>query len=95
MPKRGLPFNGTVIRARYWLTISGCWRYLENPDINTAGSYLFEPEIAIRTLRVSDSNDGITDIWFAIKGANLDLDYNGNVETEIDAGTVLEFFFSM
>ena len=68
------------------------WGYLEYPDINTAGSYLFEPAIAIHTLNVSDSNDGITDIWFAIKGANLDLDYNGNVESEINAGTVFEFF---
>jgi len=75
-------------------TLSGSWRYLEYPEVNTAGSYLFEPAGAIHTLHVPDSNDQITDIWFAIRGANLDLDGNGNVETVLDAGTVLEIYRS-
>ena len=75
-------------------TISGSWRYLEYPEINTAGSYLFEPAGAIHTLHVPDSNDGITDIWFAVKGANLDLDDNDNVETIIGAGAALEIYRS-
>jgi 2,4'-dihydroxyacetophenone dioxygenase len=73
-------------------TLSGSWRYLEYPEINTAGSYLFEPAGAIHTLHVPESNDQITDIWFAVTGANLDLDDNGNVETVLDAGTVLEIY---
>jgi 2,4'-dihydroxyacetophenone dioxygenase len=73
-------------------TLSGSWRYLEYPEINTAGSYLFEPANAIHTLHVPDSNVEITDIWFAIKGANLDLDRDGNVEAVLDAGTVLEIY---
>jgi 2,4'-dihydroxyacetophenone dioxygenase len=73
-------------------TLSGSWRYLEYPEINTAGSYLFEPAGAIHTLHVPDSNVEITDIWFAIKGANLDLDRDGNVEAVLDAGTVLEIY---
>jgi 2,4'-dihydroxyacetophenone dioxygenase len=73
-------------------TLSGSWRYLEYPEVNTAGSYLFEPAGAIHTLHVPDSNDQITDIWFAVTGANLDLDDNGNVETVLDAGTVLEIY---
>ena len=73
-------------------TLSGSWRYLEYPEVNTAGSYLFEPAGAIHTLHVPDSNDQITDIWFAVTGANLDLDGDGNVETVLDAGTVLEIY---
>ena len=73
-------------------TISGSWRYLEYPEVNTAGSYRFEPAGAIHTLHVPDTNEGITDVWFAIRGANLDLDDAGNVETVLDAGTVLEIY---
>lgn len=75
-------------------TISGSWRYLEYPEINTAGSYLFEPAGAIHTLHVPDSNSGVTDVWFAIRGANLDLDDSGKVENVLDAGTVLEIYRS-
>lgn len=73
-------------------TLSGSWRYLEYPEINTAGSYLFEPAGAVHTLHVPETNDGVTDVWFAISGANLDLDSEGNVETVLDAATVLEIY---
>jgi quercetin dioxygenase-like cupin family protein len=73
-------------------TISGSWRYLEYPDINVAGSYLFEPAGAVHTLHVPATNKEITDVWFAIRGANLNLDANGNVEAVIDAATVLEIY---
>ncbi|MGE0290696.1 MAG: 2,4'-dihydroxyacetophenone dioxygenase family protein [Bradyrhizobium sp.] len=73
-------------------TLSGSWRYLEYPDINVAGSYLFEPAGAIHTLHVPATNREITDVWFAIRGANLNLDANGNVEAVIDAATVLGIY---
>jgi quercetin dioxygenase-like cupin family protein len=73
-------------------TISGSWRYLEYPDINLAGSYLYEPAGAIHTLHVPASNKEVTDVWFAIRGANLNLDASGNVEAVLDAATVLEIY---
>jgi quercetin dioxygenase-like cupin family protein len=73
-------------------TIRGSWRYLEYPDINVAGSYLFEPAGAVHTLHVPATNKEITDVWFAIRGANLNLDANGNVEAVLDAATVLEIY---
>lgn len=76
----------------YAFTIAGSWRYLEYPDINTAGSYLYEPAGAIHTLHVPATNKGTTDVWFAIRGANLNLDANGNVEAVLDAATVLEIY---
>jgi quercetin dioxygenase-like cupin family protein len=73
-------------------TVSGSWRYLEYPDINLPGSYLYEPAGAIHTLHVPALNKGITDVWFAIRGANLNLDESGNVEAVLDAATVLEIY---
>jgi quercetin dioxygenase-like cupin family protein len=73
-------------------TVSGSWRYLEYPDINLPGSYLYEPAGAIHTLHVPASNKGITDVWFAIRGANLNLDESGKVETVLDAATVLDIY---
>ncbi len=73
-------------------TVSGSWRYLEYPEVNTAGSYLYEPAGAIHTLHVPASNQEVTDVWFAIRGANLNLDADGNVEAVLDAAAVLEIY---
>ena len=73
-------------------TIRGSWRYLEYPEVNVAGSYLYEPAGAIHTLHVPSTNKETTDVWFAIRGANLNLDAAGNVEAVLDAATVLEIY---
>jgi len=73
-------------------TIAGSWKYLEYPEVNTAGSYLFEPAGSTHTLHVPETNTGVTDTWFAIRGANLELDSDGNVENVVDAGAVLEIY---
>jgi 2,4'-dihydroxyacetophenone dioxygenase len=77
----------------YAFTQRGRWRYLEYPDlVNTAGSYLYEPAGSVHTLHVPDDNDGDTDVWFTIHGANLNLDAEGNVELVIDAHGILPFY---
>jgi len=74
----------------YAFTQSGRWHYLESPEaVNGAGSYLFEPAGSVHTLHVPPDNDGDTDVWFAIHGANLNIDAEGNVEVVIDAASVL------
>lgn len=73
-------------------TIAGAWRYLEYPEINRAGSYLHEPAGSQHTLHVLADNPGVTDVWFAIRGANLNLDANGQVESVLDAGAILELY---
>jgi quercetin dioxygenase-like cupin family protein len=70
------------------VTLAGSWKYVEYPDVNTAGSYLFEPAGSVHTLTVPKAQKGVTDVWFAIYGANLNLDANGNVEAVIDAELV-------
>ena len=37
----------------------------------------------------------VTDVWFAIYGANLNLDADGNVELVIDAQLVLDFYLGL
>ena len=73
-------------------TLQGSWKYLEYPQVNLAGSYLYEPPGSIHTLHVPDTNKEVTDVWFAIRGANLNLDKAGNVESVLDAGAVLEIY---
>jgi len=73
-------------------TQSGSWKYAEYPEINTAGSYLFEPAGSTHTLIVPDTNTEVTDVWFAIYGANLNLAEDGSVDLVIDASLVLEFY---
>jgi 2,4'-dihydroxyacetophenone dioxygenase len=74
----------------YAFTQSGSWHYLESPEaVNVAGSYLFEPAGSIHTLHVQSTNEGDTDVWFVIHGANLNLTTEGAVELVIDAGTIL------
>lgn len=76
-------------------TIAGSWKYLEYPEVNTAGSYLFEPAGSIHTLTVPADVEGQTDVWFAIRGANLNLADDGTVTTVIDAGLMADFYVAM
>ncbi len=73
-------------------TTRGAWRYRESDFVNTPGSYLYEPAGSVHTLEVPASNSEPTEVWFAITGANLNLDANGNVEMVIDAGLVLQVY---
>lgn len=76
-------------------TIAGAWKYLEYPQVNTAGSYLYEPAGSIHTLHVPVTNTETTDAWFAVRGANLNLDQEGNVESVLDAGVALELYLAL
>jgi quercetin dioxygenase-like cupin family protein len=77
-------------------TQRGSWHYLESPEsVNRAGSYLYEPAGSIHTLAVPDTNDEVTDVWFTIYGANLNLDAEGNVEMVIDAHGMLPVYLAL
>lgn len=82
--------TGTV----FAFTLAGSWRYLEYPEVNVAGSYLYEPAGSVHTLHVPATNTEVTDVWFAITGANLNLDENGGVANVLDAGAVLKVYLS-
>jgi len=75
------------------VTHSGSWYYKEYPDnINTKGSYLFEPAHSVHTLTITEGGTEPTDVWFAIYGANIQLDENGNVTSVLDARSILEIY---
>ena len=76
-------------------TIAGSWKYAEYPDVNRAGSYLYEPAGSVHTLTVPADNTELTDVWFAIYGANLNLDVDDNVEMVIDAGFIRDVYFGL
>ena len=77
------------------VTLAGSWKYLEYPDVNTAGSYLYEPAGSVHTLTVPETETEVTDVWFAIYGANLNLDADGNVESVLDAGFIRDAYFAL
>jgi 2,4'-dihydroxyacetophenone dioxygenase len=90
---------GTTIQTHkhtghvFAFTLSGRWNYRESPDaVNSAGSYLYEPAGSVHTLTVPPENEELTDVWFAIHGANLNLDDDGEVDFVIDAHLVLSFY---
>lgn len=76
-------------------TLAGSWKYVEYPEVNVAGSYLYEPAGSVHTLMVPEENEGLTDVWFAIYGANLNLGPDGNVEMVIDASLVRDTYFAL
>ena len=79
----------------YAFTLAGSWKYKEYPEVNTAGSYLYEPAGSIHTLMVPADQEGMTDVWFAIHGANLNLDEDGNVESVYDAQFILDGYLGL
>ena len=79
----------------YAFTTSGAWCYKESDFVNTAGSFLYEPAGSVHTLTVPADNTEPTDVFFAIWGANLNLDADGNVESIIDAGGILAAYYML
>lgn len=73
-------------------TLAGAWKYLEYPEINTKGSYLYEPAGSVHTLYSLATNEDMTDICFVIRGANLNLNEAGGVNSIVDAASALEAY---
>jgi hypothetical protein len=81
--------TGTVLAV----TSKGRWWYEETPEqVNSAGSYLFEPAMSMHTLVVPEDQEGTTEIWFCVNGANIDMDDDGGVCSILDANTVLKAY---
>ncbi len=78
----------------FGFTLRGAWKYLEYPEVNTAGSYLYEPAGSVHTLHALENQKEITETWFAVRGANLNLNDKSNVETVHDAAAMLEIYLA-
>ena len=75
------------------MTHQGKWFYAEAPEaINSAGSYLFEPAGSVHTLCTPEDQVGNTIVWFAVHGANINLDSDGKPVSIMDAKFALEVY---
>lgn len=75
------------------VTTKGSWYYKEQPEVmNTAGSYLFEPAGSFHTLTVPEDQEGTTEAWFAVYGANIMMDYDKKVVAIVDAPNLLALY---
>src|SRR3954452_18688505 len=72
----------------YAWTTAGCWMYAEYGVRYEAGSYVYEPAGSIHTLVVPADNVGVTEVFFVIHGANLDLDADDNIVGVTDATSI-------
>ncbi len=77
----------------YAVTHQGRWYYAETPEaVSSAGSYLFEPAGSLHTLMTPADQTGDTIVWFAIHGANINVDADGKIVSIIDAAAALELY---
>lgn len=75
------------------VTLQGRWFYAETPEaVNSPGSYLFEPAGSRHTLCTPPDQEGDTIAWFAIYGANINLDAENKITSVIDARAALEIY---
>ncbi|WP_346836576.1 2,4'-dihydroxyacetophenone dioxygenase family protein [Microbulbifer sp. SAOS-129_SWC] len=70
-------------------TMSGSWHYVEYPDqVQTPGSYLYEPGGSIHQFHVPVENTEPTDTFMVVIGANINFDADGNFMNVMDAGWI-------
>ena len=76
----------------YGYTVSGAWHYKEYPEVNRAGSFLYEPAGSVHTLECLEPD---TQVWFHMYGVNMNLDGDGNVESVFDGPGTLEVYLAL
>jgi 2,4'-dihydroxyacetophenone dioxygenase len=76
----------------YAYTVSGAWHYKEYPEVNRAGSFLYEPAGSVHTLECLEPD---TQVWFQMYGVNMNLDAEGRVESVFDGPGTLEVYLAL
>ncbi|AGC63223.1 ChrR Cupin-like domain protein [Mycobacterium marinum] len=70
-------------------TLSGCWHYLEYPDqLQTAGSYLYEPGSSVHTFVTPTTNTEDTVFLVRVQGANINFTDDGQFDSILDAALI-------
>jgi 2,4'-dihydroxyacetophenone dioxygenase len=70
-------------------TLSGSWHYLEYPDqLQTAGSYLYEPAGSVHTFVCPESNTEDTVIFIRVEGGNVNFTEDGQFHSILDSVTI-------
>ena len=70
-------------------TVRGSWQYIEYGIPYGPGSYVYEPALSVHTLTVPADAAEDAEVIFVMRGANLNLDADDNIESISDAETVL------
>ena len=72
----------------HFFTTKGCWHYLEYPDdVQTEGSYLFEPAGSVHTFCVPADAPGPAEGFMVVFGANINF-VDGEFAGIRDAGAI-------
>ena len=72
----------------HFYTIKGSWHYLEHPaDVQTAGSYLYEPGGSVHTFSVPDDATENAEGFMVVFGANINF-IDGAFANIRDAGAI-------
>lgn len=80
--------TGTV----HFYTTAGSWAYVEYPDdVQTPGSYLYEPGGSIHTFQSIEGTEG----FMVVHGANINFDDQGNFINIMDAGWIEEILHTV
>jgi len=75
--------TGTV----HFYTTAGSWAYVEYPDdVQTAGSYLYEPGGSIHTFNTDEGTEG----FMVVNGANINFNEDGSFMNIMDTGWIEE-----
>ena len=70
-------------------TLAGSWHYLEYPDqLQTAGSYLYEPAGSVHTFVCPATNTEDTVLLVFVEGANINFTEDGLFHSVLDAVSV-------
>lgn len=70
-------------------TLSGAWHYLEYPDqMQTAGSYLYEPGASVHTFITPETNTELTVILVRVVGSNINFTEDGQFHSILDAALI-------
>lgn len=77
----------------FGVTFAGAWGYRESPDLNRAGSFLYEPANSVHTLYVPEENTEVTDVLFVMYGMNINLRPDGTPESVTSGPDVLAAYY--
>jgi 2,4'-dihydroxyacetophenone dioxygenase len=70
-------------------TLSGCWGYREYADqLQTAGSYLYEPGGSVHTFFTPEGNVGQTVVLIWMSGANINFNEDGTFHSILDTVSI-------
>jgi quercetin dioxygenase-like cupin family protein len=77
-------------------TLSGCWHYHEYPDqLQTAGSYLYEPSSSVHTFIAPKTNTEQTVIFVRVVGSNINFSEDGAFHSILDAALIMQLANSL